>query len=155
MDKDLVEIEKLKLVSVGCCTGPDLALTASPDASLTGPGLRNRYTHPGNLALSPGLALCCAGSAVAAIAQLLQKLYFLQQPLLSRHSTAALAALCASSQVPPEALSALLAALLDNSAAWQAQDADTALSLGSLMETGLIRWLPVHCFAEVEGLETG
>ena len=36
---------------------------------------------------------------MAAIAQLLQKLYFLQQPLLSRHATAALATLCASAQV--------------------------------------------------------
>ena len=76
---------------------------------------------------------------MAAIAQLLQKLYFLQQPLLSRHATSALGALCTSPRLAPEALSALLAALLDTSAAWEAQDADTALSLGQLLETGLIR----------------
>ena len=76
---------------------------------------------------------------MAAIAQLLQKLYFLQQPLLSRHSTSALAALCTSPRLPTEALAALLAALLDNTAAWEAQDADTALSLTQLLETGLVR----------------
>ena len=84
------------------------------------------------------------GAATAAILQLLQKLYFLRQPLLSRHTTAALNAVCASSRVDAPMLSQLLSSLLENNSAWEGRDSDTALSLAGLLEAGLTRYAHMH-----------
>ena len=81
----------------------------------------------------------CSGNATAAILQLLQKLYFLRQPLLSRHTTAALNAVCTSSRVDTHMLTQLLTSILENSTAWEGRDSDTALSLANLLESGLTR----------------
>lgn len=81
----------------------------------------------------------CPGAATSAIVQLLQKLYFLKQPLLSRHTTAALHALCSSPRIDAATLSQLLSALLQNTTAWEGKDSDTALSLASLLEIGMLR----------------
>ncbi|KAK9815144.1 hypothetical protein WJX73_008694 [Symbiochloris irregularis] len=78
------------------------------------------------------------GPPAGAILQLVQKLYFLRQPLLSRNTTAALNAACTAPQAEVH-LTQLLSALLDNSSAWEGKDADTALSLANLLESGLSR----------------
>lgn len=90
--------------------------------------------------------LAAPGSATSAIVQLLQKLYFLRQPLLSRHATAALTAVCSSPRMDAGTLSQLLASLLDNSSAWEGRDSDTALSLAALLQSGLTRSELLPCF---------
>eukprot|EP00887_Chlorella_sp_A99_P003957 scaffold11.g3957.t1 len=95
-----------------------------------------------------------SGAAVAPVAELLLKLYALRQPLLSRHTSDALAALAASSasHLPPRALAQLLGAVLVEPAAWEAKDADAALALTRLVEEGftaLHRADPALCAAHL------
>lgn len=83
-----------------------------------------------------------AGAAAAPACDLLLKLYPLRQPLLSRHATDALTALCSApgSHLSPKALSELLGAALGAEALWDARrDPDTTLAATRLLEDGLCR----------------
>ena len=82
-----------------------------------------------------------AGPVIAQHADALPKLYPLQQPMLSRQATDALAALCGSSSASLNArtLARLLIVVVESETAWQTKDADALLSLMHLVETGCSR----------------
>lgn len=84
----------------------------------------------------------CAGAAAAPACDLLLKLFPLRQPLLSRHATEALTALCAtrSAHLSGGALGSLLGAVLGCEPLWDARrDPDTTLAAVRLLEDGLCR----------------
>ena len=82
-----------------------------------------------------------AGPVTAQHADALPKLYPLQQPMLSRQATDALAALCGSSSANLSArtLARLLTIVIESETAWETKDADALLSLMRLVETGCSR----------------
>ncbi|MEW5303887.1 MAG: hypothetical protein WDW36_006539 [Sanguina aurantia] len=81
-------------------------------------------------------------STLRTVVDLLFQLYPLRQPLLSRHTTQALAALAASpaSALSPAMLAEMLAVVVDSDETlWDRRDADTVLSLTRLVEGGFQR----------------
>jgi ribosomal RNA-processing protein 12 len=82
-----------------------------------------------------------AGPAAAPTCDLLLKLYPLRQPLLSRHATDALTALCAApgNHLSAKGLAELLAAVVASEQLWERRDADTTVSAIRLLEDGFCR----------------
>ena len=82
-----------------------------------------------------------AGPAAAPTCDLLLKLYPLRQPLLSRHATDALTALCAApgNHLSAKGLAELLGAVLASEQLWERRDADTTVSAIRLLEDGFCR----------------
>mmetsp|Transcript_19672 Transcript_19672/g.54892 ORF Transcript_19672/g.54892 Transcript_19672/m.54892 type:complete len:1497 (+) Transcript_19672:183-4673(+) len=83
-----------------------------------------------------------AAPSVSVIVDLLFQLYPLKQPLLSRHATEALAALCESqtSHVSPTTLAQILMVVIDaGDALWVRKDPDGILALMRLLEAGFLR----------------
>lgn len=82
-----------------------------------------------------------AAPAAAASCDLLLKLFPLRQPLLSRHATDVLTALCAApgARLSASALSELLAAALGSEQLWEKRDPDATLAAIKLLEDGLCR----------------
>jgi ribosomal RNA-processing protein 12 len=96
------------------------------------------------LHLMGALKQCMAllsGPAASAVCALVLQLYPLRQPLLTRHATDTLAALCAApaSRLPPKALAEVLKAVLAGEASWDRKDAGAALGTTALLEAGLLR----------------
>ncbi|KAL4855011.1 RRP12-like protein [Chlorella vulgaris] len=91
-------------------------------------------------ALKQWIALLSAPAA-AASCDLLLKLFPLRQPLLSRHATDVLTALCAApgARLSASALSELLAAALASEQLWEKRDPDATLAAIKLLEDGLCR----------------
>ncbi|GAB4822579.1 hypothetical protein N2152v2_009625 [Parachlorella kessleri] len=89
--------------------------------------------------VAPGLERSCPSAA--SICELLLKLFPLRQPLLSRHASDALSALAASSasHLSPRALSELVAAVVQQEAAFDRKDLDLTLALTRFLETALTR----------------
>ena len=87
-------------------------------------------------------------TAATAAAQLLLKLYPLQQPLLSRHATDALGALVSgpgTASISAGSIAALLDAVLSaQDQAGERQGADVSLAVVKLLEGGLPRWATQH-----------
>lgn len=82
-----------------------------------------------------------SGSSAQGICELLLRLYPLRQPLLTRHTTDTLAALCASSasHMSPRALSDLLSAVLLSEDSWDKRDASSSLAMTRLLEEGVLK----------------
>ncbi|KAF5829827.1 hypothetical protein DUNSADRAFT_15445 [Dunaliella salina] len=83
-----------------------------------------------------------AAPSVSVVVDLLFQLYPLKQPLLSRHATEALAALCESqaSHVSPNTLAQILMVVIDaGDALWVRKDPDGILALTRLLEAGFLR----------------
>ena len=89
----------------------------------------------------PGWLSVRAGSAAAPVCDLLLKLYPLRQPLLSRHATDALTALCAApgAHLSAKGLSELLGGALGSEQLWDRRDPNTTISAVRLLEDGCIR----------------
>ena len=83
---------------------------------------------------------------MATLADLLPKMYHLQQPLLARQATDVLAAVCgsSSSRLAAKPLARLLTLVMDTQAAWQTSDANATLSLLRLLEAGFSRSVSGH-----------
>ncbi len=109
-------------------------------------GTRGRHTNPCVNARQV-LPLLTPAAATAA-AQLLLKLYPLQQPLLSRHATDALGALVSgpgTASISAASIAALLDAVLAaQGQAGERQGADVSLAVVKLLEGGLPRWATHH-----------
>jgi len=82
-----------------------------------------------------------SGSSAQSVCELLIRLYPLRQPLLTRHATDTLAALCASSasHMSPRALSDLLSAVLLSEDSWDRRDASSSLAMTRLLEEGVLK----------------
>ena len=82
-----------------------------------------------------------AGPTAAPACDLLLKLYPLRQPLLSRHATDVLIALCAApgGHVSPKGLAELLGAALGAEQLWDRRDPDTTVAGIKLVEDGFCR----------------
>jgi ribosomal RNA-processing protein 12 len=82
-----------------------------------------------------------SGAAAQGICELLLRLYPLRQPLLTRHTTDTLAALCTSSasHMSPRALSDLLSAVLLSEDSWDKKDASSSLAMTRLLEEGVLK----------------
>ena len=94
--------------------------------------------QPGSLA-ALAAEIYLAGSCLGPVADLLVKLYFLQQPLLSRHSSDALCAVCSSPALSASTLDTVLGRVLLAEGAWNVRDADALLSTTHVLEVGMAR----------------